>query len=96
MTIVQKQVYESNFNMIGYFLKEAYEKSTGAKKKQIANLIGNINQMYLYTNMLETENHILQSREDEVNNEKIKWAERARAAEQVIFKNDKTIRPKEL
>jgi len=96
MTIVQKQVYESNFNMIGYFLKEAYEKSTGAKKKQIANLIGNINQMYLYTNMLETENHILQSREDEVNNEKIKWAERARVAEQVIFKNDKTIRPKEL
>ena len=96
MTIVQKQVYESNFNMIGYFLKEAYEKSTGAKKKQIANLIGNINQMYLYTNMLETENHILQSREDEVNNEKIKWAERARVAEQVIFKNDKTIRPKKL
>ena len=96
MTIVQKQVYESNFNMIGYFLKEACEKSTGAKKKQIANLIGNINQMYLYTNMLETENHILQSREDEVNNEKIKWAERARVAEQVIFKNDKTIRPKEL
>jgi len=96
MTIVQKQVYESNFNMIGYFLKEAYEKSTGAKKKQIANLIGNINQMYLYTNMLETENHILQSREDEVNNEKIKWAERARTAEQVIFKNDKTIRPKKL
>lgn len=94
MTIVQKQVYESNFNMIGYFLKEAYEKSTGAKKKQIANLIGNINQMYLYTNMLETENHILQSREDEVNNEKIKWAERARVAEQVIFKNDKTLKTK--
>ena len=93
MTIVQKQVYESNFNMIGYFLKEAYEKSTGAKKKQIANLIGNINQMYLYTNMLETENHILQSREDEVNNDRLKWAERARVAEQVIFKNDKTIRP---
>jgi len=95
MTIVQKQVYESNFNMIGYFLKEAYEKSTGAKKKQIANLIGNINQMYLYTNMLETENHILQSREDEVNNEKIKWAERARVAEQVIFKNDKTLKTKQ-
>ena len=94
MTIVQKQVYESNFNMIGYFLKEAYEKSTGAKKKQIANLIGNINQMYLYTNMLETENHILQSREDEVNNEKIKWAERAKVAEQVIFKNDKTLKTK--
>lgn len=95
MTIVQKQVYESNFNMIGYFLKEAYEKSTGAKKKQIANLIGNINQMYLYTNMLETENHILQSREDEVNNEKIKWAERAKVAEQVIFKNDKTLKTKQ-
>lgn len=96
MTIVQKQVYESNFNMIGYFLKDAYEKSTGAKKKQIANLIGNINQMYLYTNMLETENHILQSREEEIMIEKHKWYERARTAEQVIFKNDKTIRPKEL
>jgi len=95
MTIVQKQVYESNFNMIGYFLKEAYEKSEGAKKKQIANLIGNINQMYLYTNMLETENHILQSREDEINNEKIKWAERARVAEQIIFKNDKTLKTKQ-
>ena len=96
MTIVQKQVYESNFNMIGYFLKEAYEKSTGAKKKQIANLIVNINQMYLYTNMIETVNHILQSREDEVNNDRLKWAERARVAEQVIFKNDKTIRPEGL
>lgn len=95
MTIVQKQVYESNFNMIGYFLKEAYEKSTGAKKKQIANLIGNINQMYLYTNMLETENHILKSREDEVNNDRLKWAERARVAEQVIFKNDKTLKTKQ-
>jgi hypothetical protein len=49
--------------------------------------------MYLYTNMLETENYILQSREDEVNNDRLKWAERARVAEQVIFKNDKTIRP---
>ena len=62
MTIVQKQVFESNFNMIGYFLKDAYEKAEGEKKKQIANLIGNINQMYIYANMLETENHILQSR----------------------------------
>jgi hypothetical protein len=48
----------------------------------------------MYANMLETENHILQSREDEVNNEKIKWAERARVAEQVIFKNDKTLKTK--
>ena len=52
--------------------------------------------MYIYANMLETENHILLSREDDVNNEKIKWAERARVAEEVIFKNDKTIRPKGL
>ena len=96
MTIIQKQIFESNFNMIGYFLKDAYEKAEGAKKKQIANLIGNINQMYIYANMLETENHILLSREDDVNNEKIKWAERARVAEEVIFKNDKTIRPKGL
>lgn len=95
MTIIQKQVFESNFNMIGYFLKDAFEKAEGAKKKQIANLIGNINQMYIYANMLETENHILQSRENEVNNEKIKWAERARVAEEVIFKNDKTLKTKQ-
>ena len=57
----------------------------GAKKKQIASMIGNINQMYMYANMLETENHILQSREDEVNNEKIKWAERAKLAEEIML-----------
>lgn len=96
MNILQKQVYECNFNMIGSFLKEAYEKAEGKKKQQILSLIGNINQMYIYTNILETENHILQSREDDVNNEKVKWAERARVAEEVIFKNDTTLRPKEL
>ena len=93
MTIIQKQVFESNFNMIGYFLKEAYEKAKGKKKKEISNLIGNINEMYLYTNMLETENHIMKSREEEIMNEKHKWYERARTAENVIFKNDKTIKP---
>ncbi len=96
MNILQKQVYECNFNMIGGILKEAYEKAEGKKKQQILSLIGNINQMYIYTNILETENHILQSREDDVNNEKVKWAERARVAEEVIFKNDTTLRPKEL
>ena len=50
--------------------------------------------MYIYTNILETENHIY-SQEKIVNNEKVKWAERARVAE-VIFKNDTTLRPKEL
>ena len=96
MDLIQKQIFESNFNMIGYFLKDAYENSKGDKKKQIGELIGYINKMYMYANMLETENHILKAREDEVNNEKIKWAERARVAEEVIFKNDKTIRPKGL
>lgn len=96
MDLIQKQIFESNFNMIGYFLKDAYEKTKGDKKKQIGELIGSINKMYMYANMLETENHILKSREDEVNDQKIKWAERARIAEEVIFKNDKTIRPKGL
>jgi hypothetical protein len=50
--------------------------------------------MYLYANMLETENHIMKSREEEIMNEKHKWYERARTAENVIFKNDKTIKPK--
>lgn len=82
--------------MIGQFLKSAYENSEGDKKKQIGQLIGNINQMYLYANLLETENHILQSREDDVNNERLKWAERARLAEEIIFKNDTTLRSKDV
>lgn len=96
MTLLQKQIFETNFNMIGQFLKNAYENSEGDKKKQIGQLIGNINQMYLYANLLETENHILQSREDDVNNERLKWAERARLAEEIIFKNDTTLRSKDV
>jgi len=58
MTLLQKQVYQANFNYIGVFLKEAFDKTkdTDTKKnKEISNLIKCINQMYIYTNQLEVE-----------------------------------------
>ena len=59
MTLLQKKVYEANFNYIGVFLKEAYEKTQDTKKnKEINNLIKCVNQMYIYTNQLEIEHMI--------------------------------------
>ena len=59
MTLLQKKVYEANFNYIGVFLKEAFEKTQDTKKnKEIGNLIKCINQMYIYTNQLEIEHMI--------------------------------------
>lgn len=61
MTLLQKKVYEANFNYIGVFLKEAYEKTKDIdpkKNKEIGNLIKCINQMYIYTNQLEIEHMI--------------------------------------
>lgn len=59
MTLLQKKVYQANFNYIGVFLKDAYEKTQGTKKnKEINNLIKCINQMYMYTNQLEIEHMI--------------------------------------
>ena len=59
MTLLQKKVYQANFNYIGVFLKDAYEKTQDTKKnKEINNLIKCINQMYMYTNQLEIEHMI--------------------------------------
>ncbi len=59
MTLLQKKVYQANFNYIGVFLKEAFEKTQDTKKnKEIGNLIKCINQMYIYTNQLEVEHMI--------------------------------------
>jgi hypothetical protein len=59
MTLLQKKVYQANFNYIGEFLKDAYEKTQDTKKnKEINNLIKCINQMYIYTNQLEIEHMI--------------------------------------
>ncbi len=59
MTLLQKKVYQANFNYIGEFLKDAYEKTQDTKKNiEINNLIKCINQMYIYTNQLEIEHMI--------------------------------------
>ena len=55
MTVIQKQVYESAFNYIGTVLKEAFEKGDKKTKKRVGGYIKCLNQMYMYTNMLETE-----------------------------------------
>jgi predicted RNase H-like nuclease (RuvC/YqgF family) len=70
MTLLQKKVYQANFNYIGEFLKDAYEKTQDTKKnKEINNLIKCINQMYIYTNQLEIEHminkKILEDQKDE-------------------------------
>jgi hypothetical protein len=54
MTIREKQLYEAHFNNIGHFLINAYEKADKNKRSKISPLIINLNQMYMYTNKLET------------------------------------------
>ena len=54
MTIREKQLYEAHFNNIGHFLINAYEKADKKKRFKISPLIINLNQMYMYTNKLET------------------------------------------
>lgn len=54
MIIKQKQLYEANFNCIGYFLLDSFEKCEDRRKRKvISNLIKNLNEMYMYTNKLE-------------------------------------------
>ena len=55
MTLKQKQDYEANFNCIGYFLVDAFEKCNNRqKRKKLSKLMKNLNVMYSYTNQLET------------------------------------------
>lgn len=54
MTVKEKQEYEANFNCIGHFLVEQFEKSDSKKRKKISKLMHNITFMYKYTNKLET------------------------------------------
>jgi hypothetical protein len=65
MTLLQKQVYNANFNYIGQFLKDAFEKTKDIdtkKNKEINNLIKAVNQMYIYTNQLEVEHMVMEKR----------------------------------
>jgi hypothetical protein len=54
--IKQKQEYEANFNYIGHFLLDSFERCEDrAKRKKISNLIKSLNVMYMYTNRIEVE-----------------------------------------
>jgi hypothetical protein len=56
MILKQKQEYEANFNLIGYFLLDAFERCEDRiKRKKISNLIKSLNIMYMYTNRIEME-----------------------------------------
>lgn len=56
MILKQKQEYEANFNFIGYFFLDAFERCEDRiKRKKISNLIKSLNFMYMHTNRIEVE-----------------------------------------
>lgn len=55
MDVKEKQKFEASFNYIGDAMATAFEKADKERKKQIGNYIKCINQMYIYTNSLETQ-----------------------------------------
>ena len=55
MDVKEKQKFELAFNYIGGAMASAFEKASPERKKQIGLFISCINQMYKYTNSIETE-----------------------------------------
>ena len=84
MDLLSKQIYELHFNEIGQTLKQQFEKTKGAKRKKISNLIKNINEMYMYTNHLEKQLMMSEFRESSLISDKIRAVKRARKAEDKI------------
>ena len=54
MDVKEKQKFEASFNYIGDAMAKAFEKADKERKKQIGAYIKCINNMYKYTNNLET------------------------------------------
>ena len=54
MDIKAKQKYEASFNYLGGAMALAFEKANTIRKKEIGNYIKCLNEMYKYTNELET------------------------------------------
>ena len=64
MDIKQKQEFELAFNYIGQAMASAFEKASPERKKQIGLFISCINKMYKYTNSIETELILKQTKND--------------------------------
>jgi hypothetical protein len=64
MDVKAKQKYEVAFNYIGNAMSLAFEKADKNRKKQIALYIKCINDMYIYTNKVETELILKQENND--------------------------------
>ena len=54
MDIKAKQKYEASFNYLGEAMTSAFEKANDTRKKEIGNYIKCLNEMYEYTNDIET------------------------------------------
>ena len=54
MDIKSKQKYEASFNYLGEAMTSAFEKANDTRKKEIGNYMKCLNEMYEYTNKLET------------------------------------------
>jgi hypothetical protein len=64
MDVKEKQKFELAFNYIGAAMAKAFEKASPERKKQIGLFISCINQMYKYTNSIETELILKQKNDD--------------------------------
>ena len=64
MDIKEKQEFELAFNYIGQAMASAFEKASPERKKQIGLFISCINKMYKYTNRIETELILKQTKND--------------------------------
>ena len=54
MDIKAKQKFSAHFNYLGEAMKSAFEKANDTRKKEIGNYIKCLNEMYEYTNDIET------------------------------------------
>mgnify|MGYP003632481508 CR=1 FL=1 len=86
MTLLQRQIYEANFNYIGQTLIKAYDKKKKNKEstKELSNLIKNLNEMYMFTNNALNELHIMDFKIKLAESDKLRAIERARKSEKLL------------
>lgn len=86
MTLLQRQIYEANFNYIGQTLIKAYDKKKKNKQstKELSNLIKNLNEMYMFTNNALNELHIMDFKIKLAESDKLRAIERARKSEKLL------------
>tara|TARA_R100000734_G_C3312268_1_gene103261 strand:+ start:972 stop:1238 length:267 start_codon:yes stop_codon:yes gene_type:complete len=88
MTLLQRQIYEANFNYIGKSFIEAIDKKNKNKEctKELLNLVKCLNEMYMFTNNALNELQIKDKMIDLSQSDKLRAIERARKAEQKLEK----------